>query len=388
MWLIDTSYRFNYNILYHKKQKVKGDNMKITKIGSTKIVMSNPESKHNYFAWPTAARLQNGKIAVVASGFRLSHICPFGKSVIVYSDDEGTSYTQPAPIIDTVLDDRDGGILSFGESSVIVTSFNNAVDFQRKIPNVSAYSLSYLDSVTPEEEAAAIGSNFRISDNFGVTFGEIHKSPVTSPHGPVELSDGTLLWVGRTFNPMNAHRPGVDCIQAHKINPDGSMEFVGEIENISIAGKEPLLCEPHAIVLDDGRILVHIRAHNYDRGIFTILQSESSDNGKSWTKPKQLLSNAGGAPPHLFKHSTGMLICTYGYRAKAPFGIRAMFSNDNGKTWDTGYSIYDNEISVDLGYPSTVELADGSLLTVFYAIPKVGEAAVIMQQKWRFENEI
>jgi hypothetical protein len=83
-----------------------------------------------------------------------------------------------------------------------------------------------------------------------------------------------------------------------------------------------------------------------------------------------------------------MLICTYGYRAKAPFGIRAMFSNDNGKTWDTGYSIYDNEISADLGYPSTVELADGSLLTVFYAIPKVGEAAVIMQQKWRFENEI
>lgn len=262
------------------------------------------------------------------------------------------------------------------------------MDFQRQIPNASAYSLSYLDSVTPEEEAAAIGSNFRISNDFGVTFGEIFKSPVTSPHGPTLLSDGTLLWVGRTFNPLNAQRVGVDCIQAHKINADGSMEFVGEIEKIVIEGIEPLSCEPHAIVLEDGTILAHIRAHKYDRGIFTIFQSESSDNGKTWTKPRQILSKAGGAPPHLFKHSSGVLICTYGFRAEAPFGIKAMFSNDNGKTWDTDHFIYSNEISYDLGYPSTVELADGSLLTVFYAIPKEGEAAVIMQQKWRFENEI
>ena len=362
--------------------------MKIIKIGNVKIVMSNPRSKHNYFAWPTAARLQNGKIAVVASGFRLEHICPFGKTVIVYSEDEGESYTLPAPVIDTILDDRDGGILPFGKSSVIVTSFNNAVNFQRQIPEASTYSLSYLDSVTAEEEAAAIGSNFRISNDFGVTFGEIYKSPITSPHGPVELSDGTLLWVGRTFNPLNAQRIGVDCIQAHKINPDGSTELVGEIENIMIDGIEPLLCEPHAIVLDDGRILAHIRSHKYDRGIFTILQSESSDNGKTWTKPRQVLSKTGGAPPHLFKHSSGMLICTYGYRAEAPFGIKAMFSKDSGKTWDANHTIYDNEISCDLGYPSTVELADGALLTVFYAIPSDGEPAIIMQQKWRFEDEI
>ena len=132
MWLIDTSYRFNYNILYHKKQKVKVDNMKITKIGSTKIVMSNPESKHNYFAWPTAARLQNGKIAVGASGFRLGHICPFGKSVISYSDNDGETYTAPAAVIDTVLDDRDVGLCPFGDNGLIFTSFNNTVEFQRK----------------------------------------------------------------------------------------------------------------------------------------------------------------------------------------------------------------------------------------------------------------
>ena len=89
--------------------------MKIIRIGEPKIIMNNPYSLHNYFGWPTVARLQNGKLAVVASGFRLEHVCPFGKAVISYSEDEGEHYTAPAPVIDTVLDDRDGGILAFGE---------------------------------------------------------------------------------------------------------------------------------------------------------------------------------------------------------------------------------------------------------------------------------
>ena len=105
--------------------------MRITKIGAPEIIMQNPDSCHNYFAWPTVARLKNGKIAVVASGFRLGHLCPFGKAVISYSEDDGKSYTAPAPIIDTYLDDRDSGILAFGESSVMVTSFNNTTAFQK-----------------------------------------------------------------------------------------------------------------------------------------------------------------------------------------------------------------------------------------------------------------
>lgn len=367
--------------------------MKIIKISDSKTIISNPESKHNYFAWPTVARLQNGRIAVVASGFRLGHICPFGKTVIVYSDNDGESYTLPAPVFDTVLDQRDGGIVPFGESNVIVTSFNNSIEFQRHNGISSEYCSSYLNTVSSDEEKKVLGSNFRISKDFGVSFGEIFKSPVTSPHGPVELPDGTLLWVGRTFNPMNAQKIGADFIRAYKIMfEDGSMEFVGEIENINIDGEAPLSCEPHAIVLEDGTVLVHIRVHNYKRGIFTIFQSQSKDNGKTWTKPEKILSNSGGAPAHLFMHSSGTLISTYGFRGEPygtkPYGIKAMFSKDNGKTWDVGYDLYENNISSDLGYPSTIELLDGSLLTVFYAKPVEDGPAVIMQQKWRFEDEI
>ena len=94
--------------------------MKIEKVGAPKVIISNPNSMHNYFAWPSIAKLQNGKIAVVCSGFRLGHVCPFGKAVISYSEDEGETYTYPAPVLDTILDDRDAGIAVVGENTVIL----------------------------------------------------------------------------------------------------------------------------------------------------------------------------------------------------------------------------------------------------------------------------
>lgn len=371
--------------------------MKITKIGNSKTIMQNPYGKACYFGWPSVARLQNQKIAVVASGYRYAHICPFGKAVISYSEDEGGTYTAPAPIIDTPLDDRDAGILAFGEHEVMVTSFNNSVQFQRECSghymptdydreSVMHFFQKSLDLVSAEEEETYIGSEFRISHDCGVTFGEIYKSPVTSPHGPCILQDGTILWVGRTFSADDSYTD-TDAIYAYKINLDGSSEYIGMIPSVILDGKRLMLCEPHALALPDGKIICHLRAQKYENGkctYFTLYQSESYDAGKTWSTPHRILDFLSGAPAHLMLHSSGVLISTYGHR-ETPFGIRAMFSFDNGSTWDTDYEIFTSEISDDIGYPCSVELKDGSILTVFYAHERIGGPAVIMQQKWDFK---
>lgn len=370
--------------------------MIIKKIGEVSVVMSNPYGKANYFGWPSVAMLQNGKIAIVASGYRYGHVCPFGKAVIAYSENDGEAYTAPAPIIDTPLDDRDAGILAYGDKNVIITSFNNAIRFQRNAvewminsggfnAKVGNYIVKYLDLITPEEEGKYLGSEFRISHDCGITFGSIHKSPITSPHGPCVLNDGSVLWVGRTFDEMDNSGKINDEIQAHKINSDGSMEYLGSIANVKINGLKTLSCEPHAIQLKNGDILCHIRVQ--ENGFFTVFQSKSKDGGRTWSAPHQILEDRGGAPAHLLLHSSGVLISTYGYREK-PYGIKAMFSKDNGETWHTGYDIYVNGINGDLGYPCSIELKDGSILTVFYAHEKNEGPAVIMQQKWRIEDEI
>ncbi|MBQ8337523.1 MAG: hypothetical protein IJY33_00085, partial [Oscillospiraceae bacterium] len=210
--------------------------MKINIIEKPHIIMESSDRLHNYFGWPTAARLKNGKIAVGASGFRLGHVCPFGKAVISISSDEGKTYTAPVAAIDTPLDDRDAGLCPFGESGLIVTSFNNTREAQRlwlseseKCDESKALIAARIDSIADEDEEKYLGATFRISHDNGQTFGEIYKSPITSPHGPIELHDGSILWVGTRFTTTTEHQP----IEAYRVNLDGSMQKLGEIESIT-----------------------------------------------------------------------------------------------------------------------------------------------------------
>jgi hypothetical protein len=100
------------------------------------------------------------------------------------------------------------------------------------------------------------------------------------------------------------------------------------------------------------------------------MQTESADGGVTWTRAEPL--GFHGSPPHLMLHSSGALVCVYGYRL-APYGQRAMISHDGGKTWAYDYILRDDGPDSDLGYPASVELGDGSILTIYYQ--KAGSTA-------------
>jgi hypothetical protein len=61
----------------------------------------------------------------------------------------------------------------------------------------------------------------------------------------------------------------------------------------------------------------------------------------------------------------GRLVLSYGYR-KEPYGIRAVFSHDQGKTWSEPFVLRDDGGAWDLGYTRTLERPDGKLVTVYY----------------------
>ncbi len=356
--------------------------MNIKLIGSPKVVMTNTESHHAYFAWPTIAKLQNGKICVGASGYRVEHICPFGKGVLAFSDDNGETYSKPIPVFDTVLDDRDVGLTVFGEKGLIATSFNNTLEFQRENMPRTQECFDYVNSVCAEDEAKALGINFRISQDYGETFGKIYKSPVSSPHGPTVLNDGTVLWVGRRLGIKNH-------IEAHVINTEtGEMSLRGKMELYKYEEfKDIYFYEPHAIQLDNGKIICHLRAENKDETLFTLYQTVSLDNGVTWSKPKQIVRDDSGAPGHICAHSSGVLISTFSHRSR-PYGIWAIFSEDGGETWsDENVLHYANDTD-DLGYPSTIELPNGDLITAFYTKDNDYVPALIMQQKWSFTKSV
>ena len=81
-------------------------------------------------------------------------------------------------------------------------------------------------------------------------------------------------------------------------------------------------------------------------------------------------------------HSSGALICTFGRRVP-PFGEYAMVSHDLGKTWSEEYVIDDNTDNRDLGYGSTLEMADGSLMSVYYQRCPGDDYPSILYTNWR-----
>ena len=76
---------------------------------------------------------------------------------------------------------------------------------------------------------------------------------------------------------------------------------------------------------------------------------------------------------------------TYGYR-RPPFGNQARVSKDNGDTWSGAMTLSDDGEGSDLGYPSTVELEDGTLVTVWYERMADSPNAVLRQAVWNLAS--
>ena len=71
----------------------------------------------------------------------------------------------------------------------------------------------------------------------------------------------------------------------------------------------------------------------------------------------------------------------YGYR-RSPYGQRAKISRDGGQTWSREIVLDDQGIDGDLGYPCTVELPDGSLITAYYQKLPGDNFCSVLYTKW------
>lgn len=342
------------------------------------------------FCWPSVARLKDGRIVAVCSGLRLAHVCPFGKVVCSISEDDGKTWSAPITLIDSPLDDRDAGITPYGDG-FIITTFTNTREFQLRynsqhpLPEEQNQLVrERVAQITDEEENAYFGAFYYV---FGPDLKERYhgRIPLSAPHGMSVLADGRLMYVGRytqsseTAPDENFNRIGVT------FSEDG--KHFGEITWVDLAlEKYPdrtMFCEPHGIGLSNGKILLQYRVEM--PGVpFAVYQSVSLDGGKTFTVPKPLSvpeKAMSGSPPHMLELKDGRVVLTYGYRLR-PFGQRARISRDFGESWGEEIVLRDDGLSWDLGYPATVELLDGRLLTVYYQIPTGHENRAILGTVW------
>lgn len=145
---------------------------------------------------------------------------------------------------------------------------------------------------------------------------------------------------------------------------------------------EGFVIMPASVRLSDSRILTAVRCRGGDGACWIDLYA-SDDDGATWQHLARPVpdTGAGGNPPTLTRLLDGRLCLTYGYRA-VPFGIRACFSADEGRTWSTPLVLRDDGGSHDLGYPRTIQRPDGTLVTVYYFNDRPGGEGYIAATLW------
>lgn len=353
----------------------------------TKVISHQPQYYHG---WPTLAHRRNGQLILVWSGAREGHVCPFGRVEFMVSSDQGKSWGWPQTIMDTAMDDRDAGVLEITKGSILVTTFTSlayesgltaALKREPGQPGawppekLAAWRAAHL-RLNAEQRQAGLGQWMIRSTDGGQTWSSRYSSIVNSPHGPIQLSDGRLLYAGKEL--WNGQRR-IGVCESHD---DGqTWRWIAEIP-ARPGDLAKHYHELHAVQTSDGRIIVHIRNHNkLNEG--ETLQTESSDGGRTWALPKSV--GVWGLPSHLLRLRSGRLLMTYGHR-RAPLGNQARLSLDHGRTWSAPLIISADGASSDLGYPSTVELEDGTLVTVWYELLKGASRAVLRQARWRLEH--
>jgi Neuraminidase (sialidase) len=311
------------------------------------------------------------------------------------STDHGGTWSAPRVIYDGPIDDRDSGVLETAKGTLLVTTFTSLAyeDSLKKATTMAEHTdkgwvskampaeryarwKAAHEKLSDAERQAQLGEWVLRSTDGGETWSKPIPTVVNSPHGPIQLKDGRLLYAGKQL------WTGDKKIGVAESKDDGlTWQWLAEIPtrpgDSAVRGYHEL----HAIEAADGTLIAQIRNHN-EASKGETLQSESKDGGKTWSEPHSI--GVWGLPSHLLRLRDGRLVMTYGHRRK-PFGNQARISTDNGKTWGAAMILSGDGIGGDLGDPSTVELPDGTLLTVWYETMKEPKLAVLRQATWRPE---
>jgi len=360
------------------------------KILETKVISMQPEFYHG---WSTVAQRQNGELWVTWSGGRVAHVCPFGRVDAMTSTDEGASWTFPRVLLDSATDDRDSGVLETAKGTLIVSTFTSLA-YEEHLAKATAFAdhtdKGWISKSMPQDQFAKWrAAHLRLNDtdrkaelgewiirstDGGKSWSTRIPTVVNSPHGPIQLKDGRLLYAGKKLWAEDKK------IGVAESRDDGhTWQWLAEIPTRQ--GDKNAYHELHAVEAADGTLIAQIRNHNeVNKG--ETLQTESTDGGKTWAEPHSI--GVWGLPSHLLRLRDGRLLMSYGHRRK-PFGNQARLSTDNGKTWGEPILLSGDGKGGDLGYPSTVELKDGTLLTVWYESMTEPKLAVLRQAKWRLE---
>jgi sialidase-1 len=338
------------------------------------IVYKDPQA---YSCFPDVTVRKNGEALVVfrhAGGFsvevlksgRYDHVDKGSRIGLCRSNDGGLTWQPPeifAPV-DAECGEQDPSIAALNDGTLLINYFR-----WRVVPAGEKGRLGYPTRQQKTGEWADPEGPFVVrSFDGGKTWEKKPHAAFPAPFRCAGVSDSVLeLRDGTLLMPIYVWTDGetTDACRAHVIRSRDGGATWGEPSLIAADPTRKISFEEPALaIMPDGRLLAMLRAP-VERQASYLYRAFSADGGRTWTDLER--TSMWGHPAHVLTLSDGRLLCTYGYR-REPFGVRACVSTDCGQTWDMEheYVLRTDGVNVDVGYPSSAQLADGTVLTVYY----------------------
>ena len=283
--------------------------------------------------------------AVIRAG--AAHVGIGGRLDWIHSEDGGKTWSQPTVIVDSRYDDRNPAALVTRDGRILVLYAENSAYNEK-----GEYNLKYGQYSLFQTESADGGKTW--SPKRPIVFDGYPNSNVYGKGITLDNGDILIPWYWKGGGGFIRSTDGGKTWMPPKV-----IAVCNEVAIAEVAKNE---------------ILAVART----RKGCVILRSK--DNGETWNKPEQF-SPKGIMPATLIKLADGRLFAACGHRIR-PFGIKAAISHDNGKTWNPKHSaliVWDSG-NYDSGYPSAVQMADGSVAVLSYAVGSGLLPAVVHSQ--------
>jgi hypothetical protein len=297
-----------------------------------------------------ALRLQDGRIAVVLRG-GAGHLGIQGRLDMVFSSDEGKSWTRPTLVIDSPLDDRNPALGQVRDGSLVVAYLRLAKYDEQGRYNTK---LDKADStwVTRSEDGSKTWGESTPIDVSDIGWG--------SPYGKILTLPGGDMLLALYGGPVRA--PGMTVADSDNSYLYRSTDNGRTWKRFATIGRKGFN-ETALLRLASGKLLAAMRSAAGGE----LWLTDSSDNGKSWGEPRKLVP-AKVHPADLLILPDQRVLLVTGYRV-GPFGVRGLVGDGEGHfDLEQHFLLVNDATNTDCGYPSSVLLKDGRVLTVYYAV--------------------
>jgi hypothetical protein len=282
-------------------------------------------------------------------------------SRIYRSADNGATWTKV---------DGTGATLLGKEPSIVCLNDNKTVLLKTQIVGQPPYSPLY-----------------RSADG-GATWSEIDygQRSLSYPRNLIQFSDGSIAMFNSNGNYAEAE--GAENTKAWRIRSfDGGLTWPERKEVSGVWERpRPFFTEATFLAISDTHLLAAARVNGDQVHSVTgeippmglghhnaeINQKmafiESTDGGLSWSRERFVFA-FGDVQAKFLQLADGRILCTYRCRSELPFGVKGVFSQDGGKTWDLDFTVI-------LGMHSTIfrtwqhdiQLPDGTMRTAWARI--------------------